>query len=66
MLKIKQITSVRAKVNKGIQNQKRVLCMDKVVLRGSEEGIVWHCIAGLTSSPMIWTKGASAFPPTAL
>lgn len=40
MLKIKQITSVRAKVNKGIQNQKRVLCMDKVVLRGSEEGIV--------------------------
>lgn len=40
MLKIKQITSVRAKVNKGIQNQKRVFCMDKVLLRGSEEGIV--------------------------
>ena len=40
MLKIKQITSVREKVNKGIQNQKRVLCMDEVVLRGSEEEIV--------------------------
>ena len=40
MLKIKQITPVRAKVNKGIQNQKRVLCMNKVAQRESEEGIV--------------------------
>ena len=40
MLKIKQITSVRAKVNKGIQNQKRVLRMDKVVLRRSEGRVV--------------------------
>lgn len=40
MLKIKQITSVRAIVNKGIQNQKRVLCMDKVVLRRSEGTVV--------------------------
>lgn len=40
MLKIKQITSVRAKVNKGIQKQKRVLCMDEVAQRESEEGIV--------------------------